>query len=74
MYYNVDKFDWKTREYAETITRFRQIESDPERLRNAQACIQDSINSGKKALGIKVAPRQVGRSNPATIMKLNPKF
>lgn len=72
--YDRQKFDWEVREDAEIIRRFKEIESDPERLRKAKACIQDSIDIGKKALGIKTAPTQPGRKNPATIMKLNPKF
>lgn len=72
--YNRDKFDWETREDAETIKRFKEIESNPERLRKAQACIKDSVESGNRALGVKVAPPQPGRRNPATIMQLKTKF
>ena len=70
---NLDRqqFDWETREDAETIARYQKIKSDPERMRKAQACIQDSINQGKAALGEKVAPPVPGRRNPATIMKLD---
>ena len=73
--YDRQKFDWETREDAETIKRFKEIESNPERLRRAQECIQDSIDTGKKALGIKVAPRQPSRgNNPATITTIKTKF
>lgn len=72
--YDRQKFDWEVREDAETIRRFKEIESDPERMRKAKSCIQDSVDTGKKALGIKTAPPQPGRKNPATVMKLNPKF
>ena len=64
------KYDWDTREDAETIARYQAIKSDPNRMRRAQECIQDSINQGKKALGEKVSPPIPGRRNPATIMKL----
>lgn len=69
---NLDRqqYDWETREDAETIARYQEIKSDPERLRRAKECIQDSINQGKVALGEKVAPPIPGRRNPATIMKL----
>ena len=69
---NIDRqqYDWETREDAETIARYQKIKSDPERLRRAKECIQDSINQGKVALGEKVAPPIPGRRNPATIMKL----
>jgi hypothetical protein len=43
-------------------------------MKKAQQCIQDSVNKGKKALGEPVAPPTPGRSNPATIMKLNSRF
>lgn len=72
--YDRNKFDWETREDAETIKRYKELESNPERMRRAKSCIQDSIDSGKRALGIKIAPPQPGRSNPATIMKLKTKF
>lgn len=65
------KFDWETREDAETIARYQQIKSDPERLRKAKDCIQQSVIAGKQALGEKVAPPVPGRKNPATIMQLN---
>lgn len=65
------KYDWETREDAETIARYQAIKSDPERMRRAKECIQDSVNQGKKALGEKVAPPVPGRRNPATIMSLD---
>lgn len=70
MYLDRQKYDWETREDAETIARYQAIKSDPNRMRRAQECIQDSINQGKKALGEKVAPPVPGRKNPATIMQL----
>lgn len=65
-----EKYDWETREDADTIARYQKIKSDPKRLRRAQECIRDSIRAGKEALG-EPAPPVPGRSNPATIMKLN---
>ena len=65
------KYDWETREDAETIARYQKIKSDPNRLRKAQECIRDSINMGKEALGEPTPPPIPGRNNPATIMKLN---
>lgn len=70
---NLDRqqYDWETREDAETIARYQKIKSNPERLRKAKECIQDSINQGRAALGEPVAPPVPGRRNPATIMKLD---
>lgn len=70
MMLNRHKYDWETREDAETIARYQQIKSDPERMRKAQECIQESVNAGKRALGQSTAPAVPGRKNPATIMKL----
>lgn len=72
--YDRQKFDWETREDAETIRRFKEIEANPERLRRAQSCIQDSVIRGQQALGVKAKPVQPGRHNPATIMPLHTKF
>lgn len=71
MMYDRAKYDWETREDAETIARYQKIKSDPERMRKAKECIQDSVNAGKAALGEPVPPPVPGRKNPATIMKLN---
>ena len=64
------QYDWETRKEAENIARYQKIKSEPEGLRRAKECIQDSINQSKAALGEKVAPPIPGRRNPATIMKL----
>lgn len=69
---NGQKYDWMTREDAETIARYQAIKSDPNRMRKAQECIQDSINAGKRALGEKVDSTVPGRRNPATLMRLSP--
>lgn len=66
-------YDWETREDAETIARYQQIKANPERMRRAKECIQNSVNEGKAALGEKVAPPVPGRKNPATIMQLKVK-
>lgn len=67
--YNREKFDWETREDADTLRRYKEIQGDPNRLRKAQSCIQDSINTAQKALGVKPATPSRG-SNPATIGRL----
>ena len=67
--YNREKFDWETREDADTLRRYKEITSDGERLKKAQSCIQDSIDIAQKALGVK--PSQPSRrNNPATLGKL----
>lgn len=63
-------YDWETREDAETLARYQQIKANPERMRKAKECIQNSVNEGKAALGEKAASPVPGRKNPATIMKL----
>ena len=69
--YDRDKFDWETREDADTLKRFRQIRSNPDRLRKAQSCILDSINTEREAIGLAPSPTVPSRGgNPATIMKL----
>lgn len=68
--YDREKYDWETREDADTIKRFRKIQSDPARMSRAKACIQDSVNEGRKALGAKVDSPVGRRSNPATIKQL----
>ena len=69
-----NKYDWETREDAETLARYQRIKADPERMRKAKACIQDSVSEGKLALGESTPPPVPGRNNPATIMKLNGLF
>lgn len=73
MLYNDRGFDWETREDANTLKRFMEIQNNPERLRKAKACIQESVDSGKAALGLRTPPPQPGRRNPATIMRLDTK-
>lgn len=65
-----DKFPWEVREDAHTISRFKEIEADPERMRKAKECIKHTVDTGNKALGQAVAPPIPGRRNPATIMPL----
>ena len=64
------KYDWDTRDDAETLRRYQEIKNDPERLRKAQSCIKDTVSEFNKSLGISSPPKVPGRSNPATIMKL----
>ena len=66
-----EKFPWEVREDADTIRRYNEIKSDPERIRKAQECIKDTANTCKRALGEQVAPPLPGRKNPATIMSLD---
>lgn len=64
-----DKYDWETRDDADTLRRFQEIKKDPARFRKAQECIKDTIADCKSSLGSTVN-KVPGRSNPATIMKL----
>ena len=74
MYIDREKYDWETREDAETIARYQKIAKDKERLTKATACIVDSINQGKEALGLATTPTQPSRrNNPAKVGKL-PQF
>ena len=72
MRYN-EKFDWETREDADTLLRYQQIKGDSERLRKAQSCIRDSVSNLNKVLDISAPEIVPGRSNPATIRKLSSK-
>ena len=65
-----DKYDWGTKDDADTLRRYQEIKKDPERLRKAQECIKDTITDFKESLGILAPPQIPGRKNPATIMKL----
>ena len=65
-----DKYDWGTKDDADTLRRYQEIKKDPERLRKAQECIKDTITDFKESLGIPAPPQIPGRKNPATIMKL----
>lgn len=65
-----DNFPWEVREDASTISRFKELEADPERMRKARECIQHTVTMGNKALGHQVPPPTPGRKNPATIMML----
>lgn len=67
------KYDWETREDAETLRRYQEITKNPERLRKAQSCIKDNVDELNKALGIPAPPPVPGRRNPATIMRLDGK-
>ena len=65
-----DKYDWGTKDDADTLRRYQEIKKDPERLRKAQDCIKDTITDFNESLGIPAPPQIPGRKNPATIMKL----
>ena len=66
-----EKFPWQVREDADTIRRYNEIKSDPERIRKAKECIMDTAKTCKIALKTEVAPSLPGRKNPATIMSLD---
>lgn len=66
--YNCEKFDWETREDANTIRRYQEIIANPKRLALAKSCIKDTKDNLDKALKNSPAP-SVSR-NPATIKKL----
>lgn len=66
-----DKYDWETREDADTLRRYQEITKNPERLKKAQSYIKDSVSDLKSALGIPTPPPVPGRKNPATIMRLD---
>lgn len=68
-----DKYDWVTREDADTLLRYREIQSDPNRFKKAQKCIQDTLTDYKEALGKSATPNVPSRKNPATIMRLDNK-
>ena len=65
-----NKYDWETRDDADTLRRFQEIKKDPERLRKAQEYIKDTIADYNESLGIPAPPPVPGRKNPATIMEL----
>lgn len=68
--YNREKYDWETRDDAETLKRYQQIKSNPERLKRAQMCIADSVGEAVAVLKdepIKVSSRH---NNKATLRRL----
>ena len=74
MYMDREKYDWGTREDADTIQRYQRITKDKDRMIKATSCIVDSINQGKEALGLATSPAQPSRrNNPAKVGKL-PQF
>lgn len=70
MFNENSKFDWDVRNDAETIMRYKSITRDPNRLRKAQECILDEVNTSLSALGVPTPPPVNGRANRATIMQL----
>lgn len=68
--YNREKYDWETREDAETMIRYQQLKNNPERFNRAKECLAESLNTQVKALTEAPASPVPGRRNPATIMKL----
>lgn len=64
-----EKYDWETREDAETLKRYAELYSNPKRLQKAQQYIKSCITDYKKVL-VKSKDNLPSRNNPATIMKL----
>lgn len=70
--YNCKKYDWEVRDDAETLRRYQEIKSNPERMKKAKECIMDSVITGKAVLGNKPLNAPATKnSNKATIGRLN---
>ena len=71
--YNIEKYDWETREDAETLKRYQAIKSDPNRLSKARDCIKDSLRIDKAVIkDTPIYPNR--RSNKATVGSLKFKY
>lgn len=70
--YNSRKYDWEVRDDAETLRKYQEIKSNPERFKKAQACIEDSVRDSVAVLQDKPINNYVPArfSNKATIKKL----
>ena len=68
--YNNRKYDWEVRDDAETLRRYQEIKSNPERFKKAQACIEDSVRESVAVLQDKPINMPARFSNKATIKKL----
>lgn len=66
------KYDWDTREDANTLLRAEQIKKDKARLQKAQSCIKDTVSTMSAcAKGSKGSDNTPCRGvNPATIKRL----
>lgn len=74
MMLNREKFDWETREDAETLMRAKQIKSDPQRLAKAKECINTSLNEMHSVVSENNPHNPSRRNNPAVCGKINTKF
>lgn len=66
-----EKYDWRTREDAETLKRAQAIKNDPMRLASAREYLAESIGVSVEALaGTPKVQRPCRAYNKATIRKL----
>ena len=65
---------WEIEDDLRTLKRAEEIKKDPVRIRDAQALLKEQRSAENSILGITPPPKTPGRSNPATVMKLNQKF
>lgn len=67
-----DKYDWDTRDNANTLLRAEEIKKDPIKYKLAQECISDTLKSMKEvAKGSGKSNGTPSRhNNPATLKKL----
>ena len=65
---------WEIEDDLRTLKRAEEIKKDPARIRDAQALLKEQRSTENSILGYSAPPPAPGRSNPATIMKLNTKF
>ena len=71
-----EKYDWETRDDANTLKRYQELKSDPVRFNRAKECIADQVAAGKAVLSDKPlnpsGPSK--RRNPACVGKLPTNF
>lgn len=65
-----DKYDWETRDDANTLRRYQELKSNPDRMRKAKECIADSVSVGEAVLKDKPINQPLRKRNPATVGKL----
>ena len=71
---NTQRSKWEIEDDVRTLKRAAEIRNDPTRVRDAQNYILNERATEASILGLPTPPPMPGRSNPATIMKLNNKF
>lgn len=71
-----EKYDWETRDDANTLKRYQELKSDPERFNRAKECIADQVAAGKAVLNDKpLNPSGPSKHrNPACVGKLPMKY